>query len=294
MALLTKVKTRMAIHAHRKVRSLLDGEYASVHTGRSMDFNDLREYVIGDDVKDLDWRASARKGELLIKRYVADRKHTILLVVSASRSMAGLCDADHTKSEVAILASGIMGHLATKHSDYVGLILGNAEQKRSIRPSSSEVALERMLVEIQNHTTSEAAGQDLDGLLSHVIRTVRRRTILLVVADDVALGEAEQANLRRLRAQHEILFLAIGDLDPGDASLAGRTLIDVEQGTGLPDFVAADAELHAEVQAADQERQAERRRTLERLGIASEHITGEADVVPAVFRLLERHRHAKR
>ena len=71
MALLTKVKTRMAVHAHRKVRGLLDGAYASVQLGRSMDFFDLREYVPGDEVKDIDWKSSARRGELLVKRFVA-------------------------------------------------------------------------------------------------------------------------------------------------------------------------------------------------------------------------------
>ena len=83
-----RVKARLALHSNRKVRGLLDGEYASAQTGRGMEFNDLREYVRGDDVKDLDWKASARSGQLLIERYVAVRKHTVLLVVSTGRSMA--------------------------------------------------------------------------------------------------------------------------------------------------------------------------------------------------------------
>ncbi|NHA00437.1 DUF58 domain-containing protein [Nocardioides sp. W3-2-3] len=57
---LPRIKARLSIHAHRKVRGLLEGEYAAVHVGRGIDFNDLREYVRGDDVKDIDWKASAR------------------------------------------------------------------------------------------------------------------------------------------------------------------------------------------------------------------------------------------
>src|SRR3546814_4874211 len=82
----------MTIHAHRKVRGLLEGEYASLQTGRSMDFNDLREYVRGDDVKDIDWKASARSRALLVKRYAAARKHNIMLVASTGRSMAAMND----------------------------------------------------------------------------------------------------------------------------------------------------------------------------------------------------------
>jgi uncharacterized protein (DUF58 family) len=70
---LTRIKTRLSIHAHRKVRGLLEGEYAALHVGRGIDFNDLREYVRGDDVKDIDWKASARGRQLLVKRYVAER-----------------------------------------------------------------------------------------------------------------------------------------------------------------------------------------------------------------------------
>src|ERR687897_3011995 len=78
-SLLRKVKAKTAIHAHRKVRSVLDGEHGSIHKGRSMDFDDLREYVLGDDVKDLDWKATARSGRPLIKRYVATRQHAVML-----------------------------------------------------------------------------------------------------------------------------------------------------------------------------------------------------------------------
>ena len=77
MSHLTRVKARLSIHAHRKVRGLLEGEYAAIQIGRGIDFNDLREYVRGDDVKDIDWKASARTRMLLVKRYVAERKHTV-------------------------------------------------------------------------------------------------------------------------------------------------------------------------------------------------------------------------
>ena len=85
-----KGQCETTIHAHRKVRSVLDGEYGSVHKGRSMDFDDLREYVPGDDIKDLDWKASARHGRPLVKRYIATRQHAVLLVVDTGWTMAAL------------------------------------------------------------------------------------------------------------------------------------------------------------------------------------------------------------
>ncbi|NLT30510.1 MAG: DUF58 domain-containing protein [Propionibacterium sp.] len=288
MALLTKVKTRMAIHAHRKVRGLLDGEYQSFHSGRSMDFQDLREYVAGDDVKDLDWKASARKGELLVKRYHAERKHTILLVVGRGRSMAGLCPDRTPKNEIAIFAAGVMGYLATKHSDYVGMVYGDAEEVHSVRPATTELALERMLGHLVEPTS--AAG-DLTGCLDYVTRAIRRRTIMVVITDDVDLSEEDERLLRLLRVQHEILFLTLADLDPTDPGLESTPVIDADTWDAIPAFLRNDAQLHAEIAAADAERHARRRRTLERLGIAGEHITGEDQVIMTLFRLLERHRH---
>jgi len=79
-ALLTKVKSKLYIVAHRKTWGLLDGEYTSVFRGRSLDYDDLREYVPGDEVRDIDWKATARHGSPLVKRYVADRRQKVVFV----------------------------------------------------------------------------------------------------------------------------------------------------------------------------------------------------------------------
>lgn len=292
MALLTKVKTRMAVHAHRKVRGLLDGAYASVQLGRSMDFFDLREYVTGDDVKDIDWKASARRGDLLVKRFVADRKHTIALAVSASRTMAAMCDADATKGEVATLAAGVLGWLAIRHGDSVTLTHGNSDGVQGSRPSSREDALERMLQSLDASCLPGSPDPDLTGVLEHVVRTVRRRTILVVIADDANLDETQRRLLNRLRAQHEVLFLTIGDLDPTDPAL-GRALVDQPTGQAWPGFLR-DATLHEEAAQRTTERHALRAGHLDRLGIAHGHIATEAEVVGSIFALLERHRQARR
>lgn len=291
MALLTKVKARIAIHAHRKARSLLDGEYKSFQSGRSMDFQDLREYVVGDDVKDLDWKASARKGDLLIRRYHADRKHTVQLCVAGGRSMAALASTDDTKSDIAVLVTGAMGYLATRHGDYVGLVVNDGNETHAMRPATTEVALERMLARIVAASAPGTGDTDLTATLAYVARTVRRRTILVVVMDDVDLTAADLDLFKRLRVQHEVLVMSIGDLDLTDEGLTDRSLVDVTDGDPVPDFLLGDQKLRAEVAERTAERIARRSRELTRLAIAHEHISEESDVVSAIFRLLERHRH---
>lgn len=291
---LTKVKSRLSIHAHRKVRGLLEGEYAAVHVGRGIDFNDLREYVRGDDVKDIDWKASARTRQLLIRRYVAERKHTILLCVSTGRSMAAMNDASHSKRELAIFLSGMMGYLATQHGDLVGLVHGDADHQH-IQPSKgTEIHLERLLGIVHGAISPSAPPSSLTALLRYVTRTVRKRTILVVVCDATTVTEEDASLLRRLTAQHEVLFLTLGDLDPTVPAMSGRALVDIDVGSEVPGWLRHDARLREEYAAlvAGEERQLRSR--LDHLGIVHEQVRDTDAAISAIYRLLERHRHARR
>ena len=129
---LRKVKTTMSIHAHRRTLELLDGEYASIHHGRSHDFDDLREYQPGDEVKDIDWKATARSHVPLIKRYIASRQHNLLLVVDSGRNMAATAESGESKREIAILVAGVLGYLATRHGDRVALLMGDEERREDM------------------------------------------------------------------------------------------------------------------------------------------------------------------
>ena len=87
---------------------LLDGQYTAMASGRSLDFDDLRSYVRGDDVKDIDWKSSARSGELLVKRYRAERRHTLAFVVPAGGPLAGAATLTQSKADVVLAAIGVL------------------------------------------------------------------------------------------------------------------------------------------------------------------------------------------
>lgn len=297
MTYLQKVKAPLTIHAHRKALGLLEGEYAAAQVGRGMDFNDLREYVRGDDVKDIDWKASARGRQLLVKRYVAERKHTVLLCVSTGRSMAALNEVEGgravPKRDLAVFVAGLLGYLAVRHGDLVSLVHGDATEQH-VRPrGSTEVHLERLLATIHDSTTLRSGASDLGAVLHYTARVVRRRTILLVVSDEVAISAELADVLRRLAVQHEILFVTIGDLDPTLARTGGP-LYDVDAGTEVPDWARGDRRLQAEYAALVGAEEDGLRRRLDQLGIVHERVRDTDSAITAVFRLLERHRHARR
>lgn len=293
-ALLTKVRTSVSIHAHRRIRGLLDGEYAAVTSGRSLDFNDLREYVRGDDVKDIDWKASARSHAPLVRRYVAVRQHSVVLAVSTGRSMAALNDLGTVKRDLAVLVTGVVGWLAVSHGDKVATVHGDAAAQHVSPAQVTDIHLERCLGAIASATHAEAAKSDLNALLRHTIRTIRRRSILVVVHDEPELTEEVLEALRRLAAQHEVLVVTIGDLDPTTAGLGSRRVVDIETGVRLAAGPRLDPVVRAEY-AAILAAAAERTSAgLDRLGIVHERVHDDDSAITAVFRLLERHRHARR
>ena len=316
---LTRVKARLSIHAHRRVYALLEGEYAALHGGRSMDFNDLREYVRGDDVKDIDWKASARTRALLVKRYAALRQHTILLVASTGRSMAAMNDVAVAKRDLAVTTAGLFGYLAVRHGDLVTLAYGDAGSCHLRPPARGELALERHLAAMYDATTPTSAASDLSNLLEYVIRTVRRRTIMLVVADVLAVDDRLAAALRRLRVQHEVLLVTVGDLDPTSVDLSPEptelqdedvpdeetdetdleyvalpSLVDVDSRQALPAWVASDDQLRQEYADVLTAEATALGQSLDRLGIVHAHVDDEAAAIRTVFDLLETHRHARR
>ena len=78
MNYVTKIRAKVNIYASRKSSNLFDGSYKSVYQGNGLDFENLREYIPGDNIRDIDWKASSRSGKMLVKRYVAERKHNIM------------------------------------------------------------------------------------------------------------------------------------------------------------------------------------------------------------------------
>ncbi|MEK0157028.1 DUF58 domain-containing protein [Arthrobacter oryzae] len=300
-SLLNRVKSKMSIFAHRKARGMLDGEYGSVFKGRSLDFDDLRAYIPGDEVRDIDWKASARHGSPLIKRYVAVRRQTVLLVTDTGRNMAAASLGGEEKKDIAVMALGVVGYLAHRHGDAVGLVCGDGTASRSLPAKAGEAHLERLLREVNDRTGLTSPRSGIGEQLSYVARNFSQRMLLFVVADELVPDAGMERLLRRLRAQHEVLWLTVRDAqlagpDPaGTLSAAARPgdRYDVADSGFLPGRLAASGAVARAYAAAQEQRDAAREAALRRLGIAHVHAGSSHDVMPAVFTLLERHRRGR-
>ena len=295
-SLLRRVKSNMAIFAHRKARGMLDGEYGSVFRGRSLDFDDLRAYIPGDEVRDIDWKASARHGSPLVKRYVAVRRQTVVMVADTGRNMAAAARSGETKKDIAIMALGVIGYLAHRHGDVVGLVSGDSSGTTALPAKGGEAHLERLLRQVDSAATLDAAASRIEDQLDHVVRTVKGRNLLFIVADEVAASPATAKLLRRLRAQHEVLWLTVRDAELAPTILppeqAAPDSYSVSGGYPLLAHLARDPAVAAAYANAVGERDAGRKAMLRQAGITEGEVAGTGGVMTALFALLERHRRA--
>src|ERR1051325_6765712 len=117
---------RIQVRTGRQVADLLAGEYLSVFKGRGMEFDEVRPYVPGDDVRTIDWNVTARHGVPYVKRYVEERQLTVLLLVDISASM-DFGSASRSKLEAAAELAALVAFSAIENDDKVGLVLFHGE-----------------------------------------------------------------------------------------------------------------------------------------------------------------------
>jgi uncharacterized protein (DUF58 family) len=141
----------------RDTSGLLEGgRYALVHT-RSLEFDDLRPYVPGDDVRDIDWKASARSGQVLIKRFVSEKHHKILVVADAGRNTTAQAPSGEPKRDIAAHVIGAIGLITLRRSDEIGMVFGDVRGCVDIRLRRGETHIESMLHRFHQHTTTHPA-----------------------------------------------------------------------------------------------------------------------------------------
>lgn len=138
---------RVQLHTGRQVADVLAGAYLSVFKGRGMEFEEVRPYVPGDDVRSIDWNVTARVGAPYIKRYVEERELTVLLLVDVSASL-DFGSAHRSKREAAVELSALLAFSAIYNDDKVGLLLFHGEAEEYIPPRKGQKHALRVVREV--------------------------------------------------------------------------------------------------------------------------------------------------
>jgi uncharacterized protein (DUF58 family) len=224
--LLRKVR-RLEIRSRRLVEDLFAGNSQSVFKGRGVEFEEVRPYVPGDEVRDIDWNVTARLGVPYVKRFVEEREITVTLVVDVSRSMRFSTTAQE-KRELAAELCAVLGFAAMRNNDRIGLVLAAGRVEHFVAPARGRRHLLRMLRDVLDHrATSE--GTRLGEAARFLTRTLHRRSLLFWISDFE--DQLDVRDWRVLSRRHEVTALSLRD--PRDEHLpdAGWVLLeDLESG----------------------------------------------------------------
>ncbi|TRW86369.1 DUF58 domain-containing protein [Mycolicibacterium sp. 018/SC-01/001] len=201
-------------------RGMLDGgRHALLHT-RTLEFDDLRPYVPGDDVRDIDWKASARSGDVLIKRFVSEKHHKVLLVADTGRDMTARTPSGETKGDVAALIAGAIGLITLGRSDEIGMVSGDRRGSVNVRLRRGETHIESMLHRYHD-AGKERAASDIVCQLDYVATHYRHPLLIVIVSDEPDVDDRLADVLGRLAARHDLLWAMVADRPPTEIGRAG-------------------------------------------------------------------------
>jgi uncharacterized protein (DUF58 family) len=291
---IAKVKKKMSIYAKRRVHNVLTGNYGSVFKGRSIDFDDLRTYQYGDDVKDIDWKASARSKVPMIRRYIALRKHNIMIVADAGRNMAALAPSGETKEEVATFAAAVVSYVAEKNGDLVGMTYGNNVGKTRFALKEGVAHIENFLDKYGKSVSTASGDANINALLNYVTKSFRERMFIFIITDVHGAMQINEDLLRRLRVRHEQMVMMVEDINYTSPKFSNKDAVDITNGNTLPRFMRKNRKLRQAEEKLREENQEKVARELKRLGIMSCFLSDTDKAIPEIFKMLEAERHVRR
>ena len=206
--LISRVR-RIEITTRQLVENGLAGEYHSVFKGRGMEFDEVRHYIPGDDVRSIDWNVTARTGEPYVKSYVEERELTVMLAVDVSRS-GFFGTRNRFKRDLAVELAAVMSIAATTNNDKVGLLLFTDRVEMLVPPMKGRSHVLRMLRDLLAHEPV-GTGTDIRLALDTIYALLKRRGIVFLISDFLADPGAYRQAMLVTNRRHDIVAFDIGD-----------------------------------------------------------------------------------
>jgi uncharacterized protein (DUF58 family) len=287
-----RVLRRLEWQVLRRLDGRLQGEHRTALRGHGTDYLDLRGYVDGDDVRHVDWNVTARMDELFVREYTEDRELTAWLLLDRSASM-GFGPADRTKGRVLHEVAAVTSQLLARGGNRVGAILYDNEQVLTLPPRQGRDQVLLVLRELLRPPAAHGSVTDLGRLLDLAARTVRRRSLVVVVSDFISEPGWDRP-LQRLASRHEVVAIRLHDRREVELPDAGLIVVqDAETGEQLL-VDTADPELRRRLRAAAEERDEAIRSATTGAGVDLHVISTEDDLLMAFVGLVHSRRRRRR
>ncbi len=219
--LLKKIR-RIEISTKKLVNDLFSGEYHSTFKGQGMEFEEVRQYEPGDDIRLIDWNVTARTGYPYIKKFKEERELSVVLLVDASSSGA-FGTRDRFKSETAAELSALLAFSAIKNNDKVGLIIFTDIVEKYIPPKKGRGHVLRLIREILYFKPTRL-GTDIGGALEFFNKVIKRKSVVFLISDFLSTDYYQP--LQIANRKHDVIAIKI--TDPREADFEDVGLIELE------------------------------------------------------------------
>jgi uncharacterized protein (DUF58 family) len=228
--IIKKIK-KVHIRTGRTVNTLMAGQYKSVFRGTGIEFEEVRDYAPGDDVKSIDWKVSARLGKPFVKRYREERELIVMLLLDLSAS-GRFGTQEASKQEIAAETAAILAFNAIRNNDKVGAILFTDQVERYIPPQKGSGHVWRVIKEVFAYQPQHT-GTDIAEAVGFLGRVCRKRSTAFVISDFISSDGSAVVD-RRMRSaarKHELISILVSD--PGEFVLPAGGIVqarDLETG----------------------------------------------------------------
>lgn len=204
---LLKQVRQIEIQTKGLVNQVFSGEYHSVFKGRGMEFSEVREYQLGDDIRSIDWNVTARFGHPFVKIFEEERELTIILLVDLSGSLV-FGSVEKTKQQIAAEISAILAFSALKNNDKVGLILFTDGIETFVPPRKGRKHVLRIIREV---LLFEAKGKstNIKSALEFMNSAIKKRSIVFLISDFMDSGH--EKILRVVGKKHDLIGIVLND-----------------------------------------------------------------------------------
>ena len=201
-----KIK-RIQIRTRHRVDGILAGEYLSAFKGRGIEFEEVRPYQPGDDVRTIDWNVTARQGEPFVKLFREERELTVMQLVDVSASQGLGCNLQ-TKRDLISELSSTLAFSAIKNNDQTGLIMFTDGIEKFVPPKKGTRHVLRCIRELL-HCKPMGQGTNIENALNHLNRTVKRRSVTFLISDFI--DPSFEKSIRIASKKHDIIPIIVSD-----------------------------------------------------------------------------------
>jgi uncharacterized protein (DUF58 family) len=281
----------------RKTFGIIEGAHPSIFKGIGQDFAEFGQYQPGDNIKNIDWKATAKTGALVLKQFQADSNTNLSFILDSGREMVTRSSSGERKIDVVRTVCNTFGYLSSMRYDAVGVLAGDQDKIMVERAKLSFVEVSDMLNKVEKISTVNAPNRSFSKVLVYANEHFNKRTFIVLVFDETTAFhvQAQFINLiRKLKARHDVFAVSIQTLNPFKPELpkSNGLIIDIKNRQHLPAFFRT-TQIESTTKKNIQMNRKKLAFELQRAGVPHISTSGSKDFFKKLTRIMTRREVAK-